>query len=162
MDFNVRPAAKSCASSGRVFQPGEVCWSALIEKDGNLVRCDYCAAEWHGPPPGAVGHWRTIIPLGPAAERPKFDADSLFDYFLQLSESPNVVQQQYRYVLALLLLRKRRLILEDVVQVDGRSCMRLRASGGEGPFDVPEEELTEEQIARLQLQLSESGRTAAA
>ncbi len=162
MDFNVRPVAKSCASSGRVFQPGEVCWSALIEQDGKLVRRDYCADEWHGPPPGAVGHWRTVIPQGPAVERPKFDADSLFDYFLQLSESPNVVQQQYRYVLSLLLLRKRRLILEDVVQVDGRSCMRLQGSGGEGPFDVPEEDLTEDQIGRLQLQLFESGRTAAA
>ena len=162
MDFNFRPVAKSCAKSGRVFRPGDECWSVLVEKDGQLIRQDYSADAWSGPPAGAIGHWRSQIPESAENGRTRFDPDSLFDYFLQLGDSPNLVQQQYRYVLALLLLRKRRLILEEVVDVDDRPTMRLIGSGGEGPFDVPEEELNEDQIERLQQQLFDTGRSAAA
>ncbi len=162
MDFNIRPVAKSCAKSGQAFRPGDTCWSVLFEKDGQLIRQDFSADSWSGPPAGAIGHWRCQVPISVNQGRPKLDADSLFDYFLQLTDSPNIVQQQYRYVLALLLLRKRRLILEEVVDVDDRPTMRLIGSGGEGPFDVPEEELSEDQIDRLQQQLFDSGRSVAA
>lgn len=162
MEFNIRPAAKCCAKTGHPFRSGDVCWSILIEKDGLLVRQDFSGEAWQGPPPEAIGHWRCQIAESTDAGRPKLDADSLFDYFLQLSDSPNIVQQQYRYVLALLLLRKRRLVLEEVVEFDDRPTMRLVGSAGEGPFDVPEEELNEEQIDRLQQQLFDSGRATAA
>ena len=162
MDFNFRPVAKSCAKSGRVFRPGDICWSVLVESNGQLIRQDFSADSWSGPPPGAIGHWKCQIPESADSGRTKFDPDSLFDYFLQLADSPNIVQQQYRYVLALLLLRKRRLILEEVVDIEDRPTMRLIGSGGEGPFDVPEEELNEDQIERLQQQLFDTGRSAAA
>lgn len=162
MDFNIRPVAKSCAQTGKLFQPGDICWSVLIEQEGRLVRQDFSLEGWQGPPEGAIGHWRCVISDSGETGRVNLDADSLFDYFVQLSDSPNIVQQQYRYVLSLLLLRKRRLILEEVIQCDDRSFMRMVGSGGEGPFDVPEEELTEEQIQRLQQQLIESKRPVAA
>ncbi len=162
MEFNIRPAAKCCAKTGKPFRSGDICWSILVEKDGQMVRQDISSDVWEGPPLDAIGHWRTQIAESADAVRPKLDADSLFDYFLQLSDSPNIVQQQYRYVLALLLLRKRRLILEEVVEIDERPTMRLVGSGGEGPFDVAEEELNEEQIERLQQQLSDNGRANAA
>jgi hypothetical protein len=162
MDFNIRPVAKACAKSGRPFLPGDECWSVLVEKDGQLVRQDFSAEAWSGPPAEAIGHWRCSVPDSVDKGRPKLDPDSLFDYFLQLSDSPNLLQQQYRYVLALLLLRKRRLILEEVIDVDDRPTMRLVGSGGEGPFDVAEEELSEEQIDRFQQQLFDSGRSVAA
>lgn len=162
MEFNIRPAAKCCAKTGQPFRPGDVCWSILIEQQGVLVRQDFSNEAWEGPPPEAIGHWRCQIPESTETNRPKLDADSLFDYFLQLSDSPNIVQQQYRYVLALLLLRKRRLVLEEVVEFDDRPTMRLVGSAGEGPFDVPEEELNEDQIERLQQQLFDTGRATAA
>ncbi|MEJ7595611.1 MAG: hypothetical protein WKF77_29225 [Planctomycetaceae bacterium] len=162
MEFNIRPAAKCCAKTGQPFRPGDVCWSMLIEKDGQMVRQDFSSEAWAGPPPEAIGHWRSQIAPSIVTSRPRLDADSLFDYFLQLSDSPNIVQQQYRYVLALLLLRKRRLLLEEVVEFDDRPTMRLVGSAGEGPFDVPEEELNEEQIDRLQQQLFDTGRAYAA
>jgi hypothetical protein len=162
MDFSIRPVAKSCAKSGQLFRSGDICWSVLMEKDGQLVRQDYCVDAWSGPPAGAIGHWRYQIPEAVEQHRQKLDTDSLFEYFLQLTESPNMVQRQYRYVLALLLLRKRRLILEEVIEVDDRPTMRLTGSGGEGPFDVPEEDLSEDQIDRLQQQLFDSGRSVAA
>jgi len=161
MEFNIRPPGKSCSVSGRPFRAGEYCWSVLQEKDGEVVRMDIAEEHWKGPPAEAIGHWKCQVVGIAEAGRPKLDTDSLFDYFLQLNDSPNSVQQQYRYILALLLLRKRRLILEEVLELDDRPVMRLIGSAGEGPFDIPEEELTEEEVTRLQQQLFQVDRTAA-
>jgi len=153
MDYNIRPISKVCAVTGEPLTPGEHCWSVLTEADGKLVRLDFSSAAWTGPPEGSIGHWQCEVPADADAGRRKIDADSLFDYFIQLCESPNTVEQDYQYVLALLLLRKRRLILEESIEVDDQPAMRLIGSGGEGPFEVLERELTDDQITELQEQL---------
>ncbi len=139
--------------TGRAFRPGEWCWSVLLEKSGDVIRQDICNEAWAGPPENAIGYWRCLAAAVPESKRPKLTADALFQTFLQLYESPNRVQQQYRYILALLLLRKRRLILEEVVDQDDRPVMKLSGSAGEGPFEIPEEELSETEMLRLQQQL---------
>ena len=162
MEFNIRPLGKTCAATGQPLSSGQRCWSVLFEREGRLVREDYSDESWQGPPENAVGHWSCIVPEDPDSDRPRLmDADSLFDYFQQLDESPNRIQQQYRYVLALLLLRTRRLTLESVEEIDDRPTMRLIGTGGEGPFEVPEEHLEEGQIQTLQEQLFDAGRAAA-
>ncbi|MEQ9406725.1 MAG: hypothetical protein RIK87_03325 [Fuerstiella sp.] len=153
MDFNVRPISKVCAETGEPLVPGEKCWSVLREIDGKIVRLDYSGKVWDGPPDDVIGYWRCEVPAGADADQQKIDADSLFDYFVQLGESPNIVELDYQYVLALLLLRKRRLILEESIEIDDQPGMRLIGSGGEGPFEVVERELTDEQITQLQDQL---------
>lgn len=153
MDYNIRPISKTCAATGEPLVPGQQCWSVITESDGKLVRLDYSANSWQGPPEGSLGHWQCEIPADADAGRRKIDADSLFDYFIQLCESPNIVEQDYQYVLALLLLRKRRLILEDSIEIDDQPAMRLIGSAGEGPFEVIERELSDDQITDLQAQL---------
>jgi len=153
MDYNIRPISKQCAATGEPLVPGTQCWSVLTEIDGKLTRQDFSDEAWNGPPEGSLGHWRSDVPADADAGRKKLDANALFDYFVQLCESPNIVEQDYQYVLALLLLRKRRLILDSSITVDDRPAMRLIGTGGEGPFDVVERELTEEQISQLQIQL---------
>ena len=107
MDFNIRPISKLCAATGEPLEPGSDCWSVLIEVDGKLVRQDFSKEAWNGPPDGAIGHWQCQVPATLDSGQQKLDPDSLFDYFIQLCEAPNVVEQDYQYVLALLLLRKR-------------------------------------------------------
>ena len=153
MDFNIRPLGKNCASSGEPLEPGKECWSVLIEVDGKLVRQDISMDAWTGPPEGAIGFWQSEIPVDPNAGKKKLDTQSLFDYFVQLSESPNTIELDYQYVLALLLLRKRRLTLEQTITIDDMPAMRLTGNGGEGPFEVLERELSDEQVTQLQHQL---------
>lgn len=162
VDFQIRVRSKVCAVTGEPFAPGAACWSVLEMEDGKLVRRDISAEAWEGPPEGCVGHWQTVIPAEAVAAQRKLDADSLFDYFVQLSEQPNNAERDYQYVLALLLMRKRRLILEDSLEIDDRPVMRLIGSAGEGPFDVPETELSDEQIQTLQDQLFGTSPRAAA
>lgn len=156
MDFNVRPVAKNCASTGEELPPGRPCWSVLIEQDGRIVRLDYSEKSWDGPPEGVIGYWQSLVPDRTTSASTRLDTDSLFEYFQQLCESPNKVEQDYQYVLALLLMRKRRLILEESITIDDLPALRLIGTGGEGPFDVMERDLSEAQIAELQNQLYSS------
>lgn len=133
--------------------PGQKCWSVVTEADGKLVRHDISTEAWTGPPEGAIGHWQCQIPADANAGKKKLDTQSLFEYFVQLTESPNTVELDYQYVLALLLLRKRRLVLEESITVDDLPAMRLIGTGGEGPFEVVERELSDDQITKLQNQL---------
>ena len=153
MDFNIRPISKVCAATGESLVAGSECWSVLVEENGRIVRHDYSSEAWTGPPEAAVGYWKCQAPAESSTQPQLIDPDSLFEYFVQLCESPNTVEQDYQYVLALLLLRKRRLILEQTIEIDDRPAMRLNGSGGEGPFEVEERELTEPQILQLQDQL---------
>ena len=153
MDFNIRPISKVCSGTGNPLVPDAVCWSVLTESDGKLVREDYSEEAWNGPPEDAAGYWKCTVPSHNERSSQQIDTQSLFEYFVQLCESPNTAEQDYQYVLALLLMRKRRLIAEDTIEIDDRPAMRLIGSGGEGPFDVPERELTDDQITQLQAQL---------
>ncbi|MFZ9091580.1 MAG: hypothetical protein ACO3FE_16000, partial [Planctomycetaceae bacterium] len=63
---------------------------------------------------------------------------------------------------ALLLMRKKRLVLDEVIEIDDQPVMRLSGSGGEGPFDVSEEELSEQEVGQLQQQLFQRPNSAAA
>ncbi len=79
MDFNVRPIARQCSVSGKAFQPGQTCWSVLIEKDGLIVRTDISAEEWTGPPANAIGHWCSKYNGSVEPERTLMDTESLYD-----------------------------------------------------------------------------------
>ncbi len=153
MDFNIRPISKNCATTGEPLVGGEDCWSVLIEIDGKLVREDYSLQSWNGPPDGAIGYWKCEVPVTVDAGQQKLDPDALFDYFVQLSESPNTAELDYQYVLALLLLRKKRLILDGSIEIDDMPAMRLIGTGGEGPFEVIERDLNDEQVSQFQNQL---------
>lgn len=153
MDFNIRPLSKNCSVTGEPLPPGKPCWSVLVEQEGKLVRLDISADAWDGPPEDSVGHWQAEVPEEVDDGKRLLDTESLFEYFQQLSEAPNKTEEQYQYVLALLLLRKRRLILEEDIEIDDQPAMRLISSTGEGPFDVMEQQLTDSEVQQLQNQL---------
>lgn len=153
MDYNIKPVSKVCAGTGEPLEPGSTCWSVLVESDGKLVRQDYSEAGWDGPPENSLGHWQCSIPSDKVSVQKLLDTDSMLQYFTQLCESPNHLEQDYQYVLALMLLRKRRLVLEENIEIDDMPAMRLIGTGGEGPFEIVERELSDEQVLQLQNQL---------
>ena len=159
MDYSLKPLSKTCAATGQSFEPGTLCYSVLVEKNGRYERLDFSPEGWSGVPEGAIGVWRTEVPQ-PESEPPSFmDLDGLFDTFTQLVEQANEHQQKLRYVLALLLIRKKRLIHEQTEKGPDGNIMVLVGARGEGAFEIPEESLSEFEIARLQAEIETLGRT---
>lgn len=155
MDYHLKPIAKTCAATGRELTPGSRCFSALVERDGGPVRFDYTEEGWSGPPEGTIGYWQTRVPSPAETAARPLDPDALMRYFEQLCEDANPAQDKFRYVLALLLLQKRRLKIEGSRQDGETEYLQLGGSRGEGSFEVRDQQLTDEEIAQLQQALNQ-------
>jgi hypothetical protein len=155
MDYQFRTLGKQCAGSGRPLEPGEECISVLAEQKGQLVRLDYAAAEWKGPPEGTVGHWRSQVPKAMQISAAKVDPEILLQFFEQMVETANPAHDRLVYVLALYLLQRRRLRLEGSGDSeDGSQTLELIGSRGEGPYRIRDQQLPEEEVRVLQSELN--------
>ena len=105
-EWKIASGRKECAVCGHKFEEGESLYSVLYEDDQELRRSDYCVACWSGRDEGAFSHWRTHVPLkNEPAPLPPMEV--LLDLFRKFGETQQPRREQFRYVLALLLLRKR-------------------------------------------------------
>ncbi len=161
MDYHVKPIGKVCAATGKPLTPGAVVYSVLAERAGETVRLDYEPTAWTGPPAGTIGLWRAVVPR-PENDRPKqLDPNNLLEHFQLLLEDANPAQQKLCYVMALLLLQKRRLSLDGTRLDADIAYLQLTGSRGEGPFEIRDQQLSANEIASLQSHLFAEIKTAA-
>jgi hypothetical protein len=113
MDYEIHRSTRHCAKTGRELKPGEAFYSALTTAGAELVREDYSAEAWEGPPAEALGWWKSHVPSPDAKKLHWAPNDVMLDLFEQLADDR--AQADLRYVLALLLIRRRVLRLEDTV-----------------------------------------------
>lgn len=149
-EYNVKPVGKICAGTGQELMPGSLCHSVLVEKDGDLLRLDYSDAGWTQPPHGLLAHWRCEVPEVSATVKKSLDVDDLMRQFEQLSDEASPAQDKFRYVLALLLLRRRRLKLDGTKLIDDQESLEVTGARGEGTFLVPVQQLDDAEVRQLQ------------
>ncbi|MGC1274258.1 MAG: hypothetical protein WBC44_11170 [Planctomycetaceae bacterium] len=150
MEYSFKPIGRVCAATGVELTPGTSCRSALVERDGRFGRLDYLATAWPGAPAGAIGHWRCRVPLPATPQVRQLNPDELMAQFERLEEAGHEQVRRLRYVLALLLLQRKRLQLEDSRSEDGIDLLVLIGTKGEGPFEVRDEQLDADEIAEIQ------------
>ncbi len=113
MDYELQRSTRKCAATGRELAPGETFYSVLTSEGANVVRHDYSVGAWPGPPEGALGWWKSQTPIAEnKTKKPHWAPnDVMLQLFDELAEAPD--RADMRYVLALLLLRRRVLRLEE-------------------------------------------------
>jgi len=153
LDYRLRSMNKNCAGTGKPLVAGSICYSAVFEKNGQFIREDYSEEGWSGPPEDAVGYWQSTVTAVKTDPNKVLDADGLMQYFEQMSDEGNEAQEKNRYVLSLLLLQKRKLILEGSRQDEEMEFLICSGKKGEGPFEVRNYNLPDEEIQQLQVQL---------
>ena len=121
LDFEVQRCTRRCAATERALDAGDVCYSVLEINGADVVRKDFCAEAWTGAPETALGWWKSPIPEPTAKKIKLAPNDVLLELFDQLAERPD--QQDLRYVLTLLLVRRR------VLRVDVASGEFARTNG---------------------------------
>ena len=153
MSYQFRPIGKNCAATGEPLEAGADCHSVLVQREGKLVRLDYSEAGWTEAPGDAIGHWICEVPEPEIEKKKPLDPNALMSLFEQLSESPNPAQEKLQYVVALLLMRKRRLVLEATRDDGENKWMTVAATHGEGTFEIRDRELAEDEFLEIQQQL---------
>ena len=150
MDYQIQPNSRRCAVTGRELQPGERFFSALLDEDRQLVRKDYSTEAWLGPPQGAVSFWTGHVLVGTEKKKPRFDDELLEDCFQRLEGHPEPGRLNFRYVVALLLMRRRRLRFETSVVEDGVEKMILRCLRTGVKHEVVNPRLSDDEMAQVQ------------
>ncbi len=151
-DYQIQPSTRRCAASGREIQPGERFYSVLVDEGGAFVRRDYSESNWSGPPEGAFSFWKTRLGFDRKPRRPPIDDELLVECFRRLDRESEPKQIAFRFVLALLLVRRKRLRLED----SSRDLLQLRCPRTGERFQaidpgIPDDELesVQEEVFRV-------------
>jgi hypothetical protein len=115
LDFEVQRCSRRCSATERSLEPGDVCYSVLEVAGADVVRKDFCSAAWNGPPETAFGWWQSRVPEPTAKKIRLAPNDVLLEFFDRLADQPE--QRDLRYVLTLLLIRRRVLRVEMPHQI---------------------------------------------
>lgn len=152
-DYQIQANTRRCAATGRELRPGEIIYSVLLDQAGKLVRQDYALDAWQGPPAEAFSFWRTRVPQEAESRRPRIDDELLLDCLLRLEGQAEPDRVQFRYIVALLLLRRKRLKFEDTQVAGGVETLRLRDTRTRRLHEVINPRLSDDETAAVQEQV---------
>jgi hypothetical protein len=160
LDFEIQRSTRRCAATDRPLEPGAICYSVLEVQGADIVRKDYAASAWTAPPAEAFGWWKSRVPEPHAKKIKLAPNEVLLELFDQLAERPKC--EDMRYVLALLLVRRR------VLRHDGPALpaaeplpsndvptMTVFCPLRDASYEVPVVMPSDERIAEIQQQLGE-------
>ena len=155
MEYEQVRCTRRCAATGRELRPGETVYSVLVTEGANLVRQDYSPEGWPGPPQKSVGWWKSHVPAREGFRMHWAPNDVMLDLLDQLAGDP--ARADMRYVLALLLVRRRVCRLEETQRDDqNQETLVLFCPRREQEYRVsvatPNEQRTQEiqnELARL-------------
>jgi hypothetical protein len=155
MDYEVERCTRHCAARGRELKEGEEFYSILLTEKGEVHRHDYASEAWSGPPEAALAWWKSHMPTREAKKGQLAPNEVMLQLFGELEQVPE--KADMRYVLALLLVRRRVLRQEDIEHDDeGREVLVLYSPRDETTHRVfasmPDSQRTDEiqtELAKL-------------
>ena len=120
-----------CAGCNQTLQPKQDYYAALVEdtndnkedsqpKADGFARCDYCQACWERLGLDVFCFWKTSFPAPQEKKRLLVDDAVLLDIFERLAEADEPAKINFRFVLALILMRKRILKYRQTECRDGQ------------------------------------------
>jgi hypothetical protein len=148
-EYEIQPITRQCSVTGRPLEVGERFYTALLDEGDHFIRKDFSLEAWQGPPLGAFGFWTGRVPPPEDARKPRFDDELLEECFHRLEGQSEAGKVNFRYVVALLLIRRKRLKLEQTAMIEGEERMCVRSRDGE-KHQVINPRLTDEAMAQVQ------------
>ncbi|MBW8042407.1 MAG: hypothetical protein FVQ85_20760 [Planctomycetes bacterium] len=149
-EWEIDKPVGQCGGSGKKIEYGEEYFGALAETEEGLKRQDFCADYWNEHKPEVFCYWKTKLPHPDEKKQLFIDDEMLMSFFERLAEETEQEKINFRFVLTLVLMRKRRLKYDSSKVEDGNEIWRLRIAGGDKEFvEVINPRLDEEQIEQL-------------
>lgn len=137
-----------CAASGRALVVGDRYVATLVDRSGENapVRLDYSLEAWAAgerpqAPDRMIGSWRTAMRASNAEPKQLLSDDELLELFEEMAGATEPKHLAFRYVLALMLIRRRQLRMVGERRHDGTSVLLVRPKlpvGGVAALTSPE------------------------
>lgn len=130
--------------------------AALRETPTGFERLDVCLDCWPGFERGNVlGFWRTTMPHAEQKKKLFVDDEVLCELFERLGSTTDAGKLNFRFVLGLILMRKRMLVYESSRKEGEAEIWVVRFRGREEKLDLLNPSLTEDQMQDVSRQLGE-------
>lgn len=188
--YDIQRPTGVCAATGRELAPGETVYTALVDPPAEdrseeqrkandkgelpMLRIDVGADAWEDNafrPPYLFGFWRAEVPEPNEKKKLLVGDAAIQELMLSMDEATEPKQLAFRYVLALILLRKKLLRHDDIdrrEQADGpvqdwwQFTPKLDIAKGhfgkwntDGKFQVLDPHITEDEIVGVTEQLGQ-------
>ena len=152
-DWEIRKRSDVCTLTQRAFREGEFFYTAIFREGDGFRREDVAEEAWAARPDGEapLAFWRSkfeMPPPPPPEPLAKQDAESILR---KLIEENSDATKNSRYILALMLERKR--ILKPMESTDPDVLVYERAQTGE-TFLIPNPRLSLAQVPEVQREVS--------
>lgn len=154
-EWEINKPLGQCWGSGRKIEYGEEYFGALVETQEGLQRRDYCADYWQSEKPDVFCFWKTKLPNPDQKKQIFVDDDMLMAFFDRLEKETEPEKINFRFVLALILMRKRHLKYDETKIDNGNEIWRLKVAGDKRTAEVVNPHLNEEQIEQLSSQIGQ-------
>ncbi len=153
-----------CASTGEPLEPETACIATLCERaeDEGFDRQDYSLSAWEAGtrPEGLFSFWKTTVTPSESKARLLVDDEVLTDLFERLADDERPQRVAFRFVIALILMRKKQ--LKFVGRAGGRDGAAERwlvrpkgISAEDPPIEVVNPHLGDDDVRELTAQLGE-------
>jgi len=154
-NWHIRSRAHTCAVTQRPFEDGEVFHTAIyFDPDLNeYARRDICAEVWPAEKEARkpIAAWRTLYQKVEAEAKPeiapKASAQELLQRFIEEGDPKT---ENARYILALMLERKRQLVQTAEKEIDGNKMLFYENKKTGEVFIVRDPELKLDEVAQIQ------------
>jgi hypothetical protein len=159
-EYQISKLAGRCSSCNQELAVGSEFVATVHETPQELARQDLCLPCWQARPADAgssvIAEWRSRVPAKQEKKKLFVDDDVLVQFFKRLADSPEPERVCFRFVLGLVLMRKKVLIYDRLQKLeDGREAWNLHFRQGQEPAVVIDPKMAEESIARVSQQLGE-------
>ena len=148
-EWEITRSQQRCGRCETVFEELQEYYSAIYERPEGFERMDFCMKCWPGGTDEMFSFWKRRVP--PKEVKPKkfVDDEMLIDFFERLSGATEELKVNFRYILALVLMRKRLLKLEGTRRDETGEYLKIKLRGRDAVQEVFNPDLTEEKIGHV-------------
>lgn len=151
--WDINAQGISCCACESLFEEGEYVVSNITEQNGEFERRDYCLQCWDKlDKKDSFYYWKSLF----SRQKKKkifIDDETLMDIFARLTEEDSEERQNFRYVLSLVLMRKKILKFGDVCREGDREYLLMEDRDGR-EYRVRDPHLRREKLADAKEQMN--------
>jgi hypothetical protein len=156
-DWTIQGRAEKCAATGESFQDGEYFYTLLFNEGDGFRREDLSEAAWKERNENLqpFSFWRSKYEAPPPAAPEKVSRQTAEDLLRRYMEQSSSQHAAARYLLAVMLERKRLLKEVEAKRSESGALTRIYEHTKTGEvFVIPDPELRLDQIAQVQAEVS--------
>ena len=154
-DWEFAKSQHQCSRCQALLQELEEYYSALYDRPEGFQRIDLCQKCWQGPSDDMFSFWKTQVPAKEARPRRFVNDDVLLDFFQRLEGATEDLKVNFRYILCLVLMRKKLLKFEGTRRDAVGEFLKIKLRGQDAVQEVFNPDLTPEKMEQVTVEVGQ-------